>query len=160
MKLHTAAALGLILAASSASAERHNYKEETTTGIYYGLYTDHVFQPEDRDELNENNDVVVFQYNKWNVGTFENSHFDRSYVVAWEFFGGRYSHKKAFIDGRFAVGGATGYVSETFTVAGIAPSVLATMDLGLEHEHVEYGVRTIYTLPNVINAGLFINVKF
>lgn len=148
------------LLATTASAERHNYDDEHTVGVYYGLYTDHLFQPEDRDELNENNDVVVVQYDKWNIGTFENSHYDRSYVVAWEFYGGRYSHKRLYLDGRFAVGGATGYVGETFTVAGIAPSVLINADIGIQHEHVEYGIRGIYTLPNVINTGLFINFKY
>lgn len=131
---------------------------ETTTGIYYGLYTDHLFTD---DAYNENNDVVMFQYNDWYAGTMRNSFGNRSYIVAWSFIDYRKSWGKTYIELDAAVGGATGYAdTPNFTVLGVAPAVIGSFDIGRSQRQFDYGIRTLYVPANVVNIGLFVNYKY
>ena len=145
---------------------------ETTSGIYYGFFTDHVL---DDDVYNEENHVILLQHNDWYLGTFSNSFAKRSYVVAWSFwdyrkdFGhnSRYNFDSGwhtttwFVEFNAAVGAATGYQdTPNRTVLGLSPALIGAFDVGRSHEQFEYGVRTMYIPKNVLNAGLFFNFKY
>lgn len=131
---------------------------ENKTGIYYGLYTDHIFSPE---EYNEDNHVFLIQHNNFYSGTFLNSHYERSYIFAWSFWDYRKVwNNRYFFEFDAAVGAATGYEGHEFTIGPIAPSVLGALDFGITHKRVDYGIRTVYTPLNVINMGLFLNFKY
>lgn len=133
---------------------------ENTSGIYYGVYTDHLF---DDDVYNEDNDVLLLQHNDWYLGTFDNSFGKRSVVGAWSFWDYRkdWRSTKLFFQFDSAVGVATGYKdTPNWTILGLSPALIGSADIGLSHERFEYGVRTLYIPANVVNVGFFFSFKY
>ncbi len=41
----------------------------------------------DKGEPNEDNDLIGVRYNKWGFATYENSQFDRTYTISYDFYG-------------------------------------------------------------------------
>lgn len=52
--------------------------------IHYGVYTKH-FRTLNHYEYNEKNDLLVYQYDDYMVGTFRNSFYTRSTLIGYRF---------------------------------------------------------------------------
>ena len=59
------------------------HADDDKFGLIFVPKSDHF---SDRGEPNENNNLVGFKYNKWGVATYENSQFDRTFTLSYDFY--------------------------------------------------------------------------
>lgn len=97
--------------------------------FYHDIGTHHT---KNSDEYNEHNDVTVLGYNKFFVGTYDNSYNKRSFMTGYEFYHGLVPlGNYFFLEGETYVGVATGYANTpTISIMNLTPAAVATMDIG------------------------------
>ena len=89
--------------------------------------------------LNDHNESIFISYNKYSVGTFINSNYDRSWLLAYDLSTDKHDiiNSDIFIRGHFYLGALYGYGDYMPNISGWTIGAAPTIEVGYKHISLE-----------------------
>lgn len=120
----------------NVNADDYMYLLDEEYSISIGLYTKHL---KTSANLNEQNELFAVQIHNWTISTFNNSHYNRSWFLGYDFDTDKISLyiSKLYVRGHFYIGTLYGYGDDLINIDGWSPAAMVTGEIGFNRFSIE-----------------------